>query len=190
MVAGIRRVGAAGLLAVALVGCSSSSKTPAKARPSTTTSGTQPTTSVSTPQSGSVSTTGAGNATQPQNLTTTDAVRAALVAAFAAGLHIDRSYVSGTVAGSVYYAYVPATHTYWALAEYAPSNAALQAHNRLDGTPDDPLVKFQGSPFVLSRIDGSGWKLVKDTGGLVCPPRPPASVLALWSVGGGSDCPR
>lgn len=42
--------------------------------------------------------------------------------------------------------------------------------------------------MVLSQTTGT-WRLVTDTGGLVCAPPLPAPILALWGVGGGADCP-
>lgn len=157
------------------------------------------TTSGASGATGTTGATGASGATSsstappapvaPTNVHVDDSVRAALVAAFAAGRHLDPTYVAGTVPGSVYDAYDPATQTFWVLADFSASAAALKAHQRLQGTPSDPLVQFQDGPMVLSRTVGSSWKLVSDTGGLICPPRPPAAILALWSVGGGANCP-
>lgn len=138
--------------------------------------------------SSSTTPTSTTNASLPRNLATDASVRAALVVAFADGQRIDVNYVAGTVAGSVYYAYDPDTHTFWALADFSASDAAQRAHQRLSGTPSDPFIYFQDGPMVLSRTDTSAWRLVGDTGGLVCPPRPPAAVLALWAIGGGADC--
>ncbi len=145
--------------------------------PLSTTSTSQPSTSTST----------TGDS-RPRNLPVNDSVRAALVTAFAAGQHIDRSYVANTV-GRVYYAYDPGTRAYWALANFSASDAARRAHARLQGTPNDPYIQFQDGPIVFSRTERSAWKLVTDTGGLVCPPLLPAPVIASWGVGGGKNCP-
>ena len=56
-----------------------------------------------------------------QNLIVAAAVRSALLAAYAANRSIPASDVQG-VPGSVYYAYVPATATYWAWAKYEPAS--------------------------------------------------------------------
>jgi hypothetical protein len=123
------------------------------------------------------------------NLPMTEAVRANLVAAFAAARDLDARFVAGTVPGSVYYGYDPGTGAYWALADFSASNAARVEHERLQGTPNDPYVAFQDGPMVLSQTTGTAWRLVTDTGGLVCTPPVPAPLLALWGVGGGGACP-
>jgi hypothetical protein len=115
-------------------------------------------------------------------------VRGQLADAFAKGQHLSRSYVAGTTPGSVYYAHDPATHAFWALAQFTPSTAGDNAHTQFNGTANDPYVQFQDGPFVFTKPDGGSWVMVGDTGGLVCPPRPPASVLALWGIH-NADCP-
>jgi hypothetical protein len=110
-------------------------------------------------------------------------VRAALVAAFAAGQHLKPSYVAGTVKGSVYYGFDPATAKYWAVARFSPTAAARAADQRLNGGAGDPLIQFQDGPWVFSRGPDSAWKLAGDTGGGLCAPSPPQSLLTLWGNG-------
>lgn len=125
----------------------------------------------------------------PRNLAISQSVHDALVATFATHQGFPLSYVGGEVPGSVYYAYDPGTGTYWALASYTPSAEASRAHDRLAaGSANDPLIGFQDGPFKFSRAEGAAWRLVGDTGGLICPP-PPESVLAVWALGGNNDCP-
>ncbi len=119
----------------------------------------------------------------------TPAVRAGLVSAFAAGRHLDPAYVAGVVPGSVRDAYDPVGRREWAIADFAASAAAQKAHERLNGKAGDPLVAFQDGPIVFSRAVGARWTFVSDTGGLICPPRPPAAVLAHWSIK-TVDCQR
>ena len=168
------------IVAMMLLGaCSSSSKssaptsTPSAPAPSTT----SPPSSTVVPTSGPRTTT---TSSGPTNLVTTDTVRAALVAAFASGQHLEPRYVAGTVKESVYYAFDSTTRQYWAMAEFSPTPAADDAHARLDGAPGDPAIQFQGGPWIFNRGAAGSWRLVGDTGGSICPPRPPASVLALW----------
>jgi hypothetical protein len=164
--------------------CSSSSKpsvpttsTSTSSAPAPATSATSPPASTRVPTSGPRATTISSG---PMNLATTAAVRAALVAAFASGQHLEPRYVAGTVKGSVYYAFDGTTYTYWAMAEFSPTPAADEAHKRLDGAPGDPAIQFQDGPWIFSRGASGSWRLVGDTGGSICPPRPPARVLALW----------
>ena len=100
--------------------------------------------------------------------------------AFESGTTLDPKYVAGTVKGSVYYGLDPGTHTYWALADFAATEAAQQAHRQLQGGQRDPLVNFQDGPFVFSRPPGAAWKMVGDSGGRFCGPRPPVPVLMMW----------
>ena len=151
-------------------------------------SGPSPRHGSSTTAPTSTSTSGSTTASGPVNVSLTAAVQRELAVAFAAGRHMDVRFVAGIVSGSGHAAYDASTGIAWALADFSPSAAAQRAHDRLDGTPNDPFIEFQDGPIVLSRTNGSAWKFVTDTGGLVCPPRPPAAVLALWGVGGGADC--
>lgn len=59
-----------------------------------------------------------------RNPVITSAVRSELTAAYVAYRRIPPSDIAGTRPGSVHYAYDPATDTYWALANFAPSPTA------------------------------------------------------------------
>lgn len=89
---------------------------------------------------------------------------------------ISLSDVAGTIPGSVYYAYDPATDTYWAEATFQGSRtASLKV-----------LVGFQdgGSIGFFARAARSGWQA--DVGGepVVCFEVPffPPAVLTAWSL--------
>jgi hypothetical protein len=75
-----------------------------------------------------------------QNLVVTSAERSALTAAYAAtyaaGLRIQVSGLGAPAAGpaSVYYAYDPATDTYWALASFEPTASYSDPTAYMDGT--------------------------------------------------------
>jgi hypothetical protein len=64
-----------------------------------------------------------------QNLVITSAEKSALTAAYAAFRAIPLSDIAGggPLAGSAYYAYVPATGKYWAFARFEPSSTASLA---------------------------------------------------------------
>jgi hypothetical protein len=152
---------------------------PATGTPTTAPRSSQSTSAPTTPATTAKAVT---NGAAPMNLVTTNAVRAALVDAFATGQHISRSYVAGTAPGSVYYAYDPGTHAYWALAQFSSSAAAAQAHQQFAGTAKDPYIQFQDGPWIFKSPDNSSWTLVGDTGGTVCPSSLPMSLVRLWNL--------
>jgi hypothetical protein len=51
----------------------------------------------------------------------------AATAAYVAYVHFEPAGIAGTVPRSVYYAYDAATGTYWAMATFQPSKAALHS---------------------------------------------------------------
>ena len=111
-----------------------------------------------------------------RNLVISSAVRSELTAAYVAYRRISPSDVAGTRPGSVHYAYDPATDTYWALANFAPSGtASLRV-----------LVGFQdGVSWGFFTKAGSGpWKA--QTGGepVVCLEVRffPRAALTAWSL--------
>jgi len=111
-----------------------------------------------------------------QNLLVSAAVRSELVAAFAALNNWPLSYVNGTEPGSVYYAYDPATDTYWAMAHIQPSATGLR---------EEPAGWQDGGNVGLFKKVGSGpWKagvagIPVECGLLRFFPR---GVLAAWSL--------
>jgi hypothetical protein len=111
-----------------------------------------------------------------QNLVISDAVRSQLTAAFVAHYGISQSDVAGTYPGTVYYAYDPATDTYWAAAQFMPSSTA----------PMNVLVEFQdGGNFGMFQKSGSGpWQLsiAGDPPSCSYPKFFPQAVLMAWSL--------
>ena len=109
-----------------------------------------------------------------QDLLVSSAVRGQLTAAFEALTQIPASDVSGTYPGSVYYAYDPATNTYWALAKFVPSKT-------------DPLnvsVEFQdgGGTGFFTKTGSSPWKAqIGHDGPCVDILFFPKAVLAAWA---------
>jgi hypothetical protein len=170
-----------GILAVAglavSVGCGSSSST----SPTTTASSAVTTTGSSTMQttrSSTSSTTGTSStSTAPiaQNLHVTSALRAELLQAGAATHNLPASAYTGLAAGRTYYAYDPATSTYWAGAALVPSSSSV---------PAQVSVQDDGSYLLFTRTSAGSWKVesVGMTGiqGAKCPVTVPASVLAVW----------
>jgi hypothetical protein len=93
---------------------------------------------------------------------------------------IQSSEISGTRPGSVYYGYLPATDTYWAVADFALSpTAAFQTK-----------VNFQdgGSTGIFHRRPGQAWQVT--IGGIPwpCPGDLPDAMLAVWHLPISPSC--
>jgi hypothetical protein len=119
-------------------------------------------------------------------------VRNELTAAYADYRGISPSDVAGTRPGSVYYAYDPATHTYWAQADFAPSSTA--SVKVLVGFQDGASIGF------FTRIGNGSWQVQSGGAPVVCTEVRffPQAVLIAWSLPadtagfgcGGSRPPR
>jgi len=176
------------LMALVIAGCGSSqadnpsaakqhSATTTTLRPGTTTPSTSPTTPSSTQ---TTSSTAAGSS--PQNLPATAADKAALAAAFVAFTHDPASDIAGTEPGSVYYASMPITQTYWAVARFLPTRSASQ----------HTLVSLQdgGNIGIFREQAEGGWVMLAAGGEPFCPTRSaiPTSVQVLWGLTDPSAC--
>ena len=122
-----------------------------------------------------------------RNLVVSSAIRSQLAAAFVAYKRIMLSDIagSGPRPGSVYYAYDPATDTYWAQAPFTPSSTASM----------NVQVGFQdGGEYGFFSRSGTGtWRV--QTGGVPINCSEvrffPRTVLAAWSLPAGgwpTDC--
>jgi hypothetical protein len=103
-------------------------------------------------------------------------VRDELTAAYVHFRGISLADVAGTIPGSVYYAYDPASDTYWAEATFLPSRTASVKI----------LVGFQdgGSIGLFARAARSGWQVWLGGEPVVCTEVPffPPAVLTAWSL--------
>jgi DNA-binding beta-propeller fold protein YncE len=120
---------------------------------------------------------------QVQDEVATSAIKAALVAAFAAFSKLKMAQVAGTVPGSVYYSYDLTTRTYWAEAAFTPAR----------GDPPT-LMQDAGGFGVFSRPVGGDWRDLGSSLPIACEELAvvPPSVLALWGVAptDATDCRR
>ena len=111
-----------------------------------------------------------------RNLSVGRAVRNELTAAYADFRGISLSDVAGTRPGSVYYAYDPATDTYWAEANFSPSRTASFK----------VLVGFQDGASIglFTRAARSGWQVQLGGEPVVCTEVVffPPTVLMAWSL--------
>ena len=111
-----------------------------------------------------------------KNLVIGAGVRSQLVAAGAALHKLPTTDYTGLIAGETYYAYDPATRTYWA-------GAGLVASKQLDpeaqvGDQDD------GAYLVFDRPAGGSWRAydagIPGDSHFTCSMTVPAAVLAVW----------
>jgi hypothetical protein len=116
------------------------------------------------------------SASAVQNMVVSTAVRGELTQAFATVRDIPLSYVAGTQPGGLYYAYVPATDTYWALAYFELSATAEQ--NVPTGCQDGGCIG------IFKKVATGAWQ--GGLGGIppICEEVRffPKAVLAAWSL--------
>lgn len=185
-----RMLGWLGLLAtVAVAGCMASS-TPGPAAPGHGRSASPAATTAVSPTAASGSApAGPGRV---RNLAVNRDVRNELTAAYTEYRGISPSDVAGTRPGSVYYAYDPATRTYWAQADFAPSSTA--SVKVLVGFQDGASIGF------FTRIGNGSWQVQPGGAPVFCTEVRffPQAVLIAWSLPadtaglgcGGSQPPR
>jgi hypothetical protein len=119
-----------------------------------------------------------------ENLPLTGNVRAQLVAAGARFNSLSPRDYNGLQPGKSYYAYDPATSSYWAGAALAPKPSSLRAEV---ASQDD------GAYLVFHRPAGGSWVVtavgLAGVGGTTCGVTVPASVLAVWGWPAGTCRP-
>jgi hypothetical protein len=119
------------------------------------------------------------------DLTLTAGVRASLVAAVAAQHGLTPEDYVGLESGTAYYAFDPATRTYYAAAGVRPSPSSMAAQV---GSQDD------GAYNLFTRRRGASvWRVYDDGLGAaqdaLCPLHLPAAVVAAWGWKPGSCYP-
>jgi hypothetical protein len=137
-------------------------------RTTTTTSGAGASTTTST-------TSGA-----PQNLVATAAVKSALTAVYVARNGLPAAEVAGTAPNSVYYAFMPSTNTYWAIAAFLPTaNASMNT---------EVAMQDDGCCGIFNMTTGGAWTLVARYLGAPCGGQIPATLEELWHLTPPGDC--
>ena len=116
-----------------------------------------------------------GSSGEVKNLVVTPAVRSELLAVYAAFRKIPAADAKG-LPGSVYYAYVPATGTYWAKATWEPTS----------GDSQTVVVGFQdgGSDGFYKKAGNGPWQVILGGEPEICEELKffPLPVLAAWSL--------
>lgn len=181
------RLGVA-VLGVGLAGCSAPQHHASRATSTTAPAATATTSASATSEPPSTTTSPASvrssvATTAPQaarNLQATDQLRAQLLAAFAQGKGYPQSDFSGPVAGSLYYAYLPSTDTYWALATFS----------LVPGSPFQLSVDMQdgANEGIFSMPSGGSWQV--RFGGIPFPCRGnfPDVLASVWALSYSPAC--
>lgn len=171
-----------GLLAAVCTTACSASRVPNSAGPG---AGHATTPAASSPApAGSASPSAAAPSSAPsgsggvQNLVVSTVVRSELTAAYAADRGIPVSDVAGAdpMPGSVYYAYDPATDTYWAEAHFEPSSTA----------PSSVQVSFQDGTGIgmFKKVGTATWQVQINLNPILCAELRffPLTVLQAWAL--------
>jgi hypothetical protein len=167
-----------GLLVVTAVsGCKSVFSPGPAAAPASTTSQAAPPAAASTTAASSApaaSAPASASASGIQNLIIDAASRAELLSAYAALMRIPAADATATP-GQTYYAYDPATNTYWAQANYEPTS----------GDPAQVTYEFQdgGQLGYFKKVGSGSWQVENGGQPATCYALKffPVSVLAAWS---------
>ena len=153
--------------ALFLSACSSGSPTTAGTTTTTSTSGSG--------GSGSTTTSEAAH-----NLAASAAVKSSLTTAYVGHNGLPAAEVAGTSPNSVYYAFVPSTNTYWAIAGFVPTaNASMNTQVAMQ---DD------GCCGVFTMTPGGSWTFVTGYLGAPCTGQIPAVLETLWHLTPPGDC--
>ncbi|HVB91122.1 MAG TPA: hypothetical protein VND70_03380 [Acidimicrobiales bacterium] len=165
-------LGTLALGALVLAACSSGPSNSG----STTTSSTS-----STRTTGKTTTATTTASAAAQNQAATAALKSDLTAAYVAHNGLPADQVAGTAPGSVYYAYLPSTGTYWAIADFVPTSTASQ----------QTMVSMQdeGCCGVFSEPAGGPWTYVSGFLGEPCPGQIPPELETLWGLQYPGSCP-
>ena len=162
------------LASLVLTACSSGS--PGQTSASTT--APHVTTTSAASGTNSTSTTTANGA---RNLVASPTIKSGLLAAYLAHSGLAADQVVGTAPGSVYYAYLPSTQTYWAMAGFVPSSTASMQ--------TQVSMQDEGCCGVFTQSSGAvSWTYVSSYLGAPCPGAVPPEVIAVWNLQPGTNC--
>jgi hypothetical protein len=174
-----RMLGWLGLLAiVAVAGCTASSAPGPAAHGHGRSASGAATTAVSPTAASRPAPAGPGGV---RDLAVNRDVRNELTAAYADYRGISPGDMAGTTPGSVYYAYDPATYTYWAQADFLPSSMA--SSKVLVGFQDGASIGF------FTRIGNGSWQVQLGGAPVACTEVRffPQAVLIAWSLPADTD---
>jgi hypothetical protein len=142
----------------------------------TTTSGSSTTVAGSTSTAGTAVSTTSTSSPGIQNLPVSNTVKNQLSTAYVAFRGFKATDVIGTAPNSVYYAFDPSSGTYWAMAEFVPSQ---EAGNQVQVSMQDA-----GGFAWFSQKSGDNWKARNGSFPPWCHADQffPSGVLAVWAI--------
>lgn len=126
------------------------------------------------------STSSAAASAAVQNLVATAAIKSALTAAYVAHNGLPAAEVAGTAPNSVYYAYLPSTSTYWAIANFLPTATASQN--------TDVAMQDDGCCGIFTMTSGGSWTYAAGFLGGPCTGQIPAALEELWHLTPPVNC--
>jgi hypothetical protein len=118
--------------------------------------------------------------TTAQNLPATDQLRSDLLTAFVAFKQLPASYFTGPNPGTLFYAYVPSTESYWALAHFSLTASATSAAQI--GMQDG------GDIGIFTRQANEPWKVMGGGIPFPCPGELPVEAMNLWGLVPAGSC--
>lgn len=163
---------AAALMTVATITVAGCTATTTVTVPATSTQSTPAGTQAAA--AGSAPASPAAQPTGPQNLVATQVLKNQLLAIFLSAKAFPAGSVTGPDAGSVYYGFVPATGTYWAMATFSPVLNAPQQVNV--GMQDG------GNRGIYTHQAGQAWTMKNGGIPFPCPGDLPQSVISMWAL--------
>jgi hypothetical protein len=115
-----------------------------------------------------------------QNLLATPQLKAQLLAAFAQAKGNPQTDFQGPASGSVYYAYLGSTDSYWALASFSLAPDA----------PEQLEVEMQdgGGSGIFTMSSGGSWDVRYQGVPFPCPGDLPSALVTLWGLQYGAGC--
>jgi hypothetical protein len=115
-----------------------------------------------------------------QNLVAGSAVKAALLAAFAAAKRLPQDEVTGPLPGTLYYGLDSSTGTYWAVARFGLTSSA----------PFQAAVDMQDgfNTGIFSRHGDQAWTVRPGGIPFPCPGELPADLMSVWGMTSSGSC--
>ena len=142
---------------------------------------------------GSPSAPGGAGSAPALNQRLTDSVRPQLKTAYIAFMrasspdhdsNLTGADVDGPVVGRTYYAYVPSTRTYWAVAYFQPTAAVTSQ-------PQQVAFQDEGSSGFFQKQPGQSWVMLRHANGAgpwPCPGDLPDNLMKAWDLAVNGSC--
>jgi hypothetical protein len=107
-------------------------------------------------------------------------MKSQITATYVAARNLPPSQVAGTVPGSVYFAFLPSTDTYWAIANFEPNSTATMQ--------TQVAMQDDGCCGIFTEPAGGSWTFKSGYLGSPCTGQIPAELMTLWNLTSPGDC--